>query len=100
MLADWTDWSEGCSKACGMGTKKKERWIKEDAEGEGKCADKWHKSRLQYEKCQLRRCSSEESCERQQDVMLMLDTCPTHGGSVLRAMKTTAQRVVQSYQAG
>merc|ERR1719160_1640483 len=54
-LSEWTKWT-GCSKDCDGGTKKRQKFIKTAAEGQGKCADEWSLKRLQYKSCNMRRC--------------------------------------------
>jgi len=86
VLHPWTKWTD-CSKDCDGGSKKRERMIKEPAEGSGKCADKWDPSRLQYEPCALHRCklalgqTPKESikCNQSMDVILVVDGTPKAG---------------------
>jgi hypothetical protein len=86
VLHPWTKWTD-CSKDCDGGSKKRERMIKEPAEGSGKCADKWDPTRLQYEPCALHRCklapgqTFKESikCNQSMDVILVVDGTPKAG---------------------
>merc|ERR1719487_2541137 len=54
-LSDWTKWSV-CSKDCDGGTQKRMKFITKEAEGAGKCADEWSVKRLEYKKCNMKRC--------------------------------------------
>merc|ERR1719504_414023 len=58
-LTDWTTWSE-CSKDCDGGTGKRNKFVLEDAEGSGKCADQWAPSRLEYKQCNMWPCMVED----------------------------------------
>merc|ERR1719305_863268 len=50
VLSSWTKWS-GCSKECDGGTKKRQKFVSEPAQGAGKCATAWEPTRLQYKQC-------------------------------------------------
>jgi len=83
VLHPWTKWT-GCSKDCDGGTKRRERMIKEPAEGAGVCADKWDPKRLQYEVCSLHRCKVPDptkvlKCNTSMDIVMVIDGTPTGG---------------------
>jgi len=83
VLHEWTKWT-GCTKDCDGGTKRRERMIKEPAEGSGKCADKWDPLRLQYEVCALHRCKVPDptkvlKCNTTMDVVMVIDGTPKSG---------------------
>jgi len=82
VLHRWTKWTS-CSKDCDFGSKKRERMIKEPAEGSGKCADKWDKSRLQYQSCGARRCKAPKrqgmKCNTSMDIVMVVDGTPRSG---------------------
>merc|ERR1719472_417541 len=44
VLSSWTKWSS-CSKECDGGTKRRQKFVTEPAEGEGTCPGAWSKSR-------------------------------------------------------
>merc|ERR1719201_1114347 len=76
-LGPWTKWS-ACSKDCDGGTKKRQKFIKVEPLGAGECADEWSLKRLQYKKCNMKRCKvpiedKALPCNRSLDVMLLLD---------------------------
>jgi hypothetical protein len=76
-LTDWTAWSS-CSKDCDGGTMKREKYIREAAEGEGKCPGEWSPKRLEYKECALFRCKSAQTsapmpCNSTLDVILLID---------------------------
>jgi len=82
VLHPWTKWT-GCSKDCDFGSKKRERMIKEPAEGSGKCLDKWDKGRLQYQSCGRHRCKAPKKqgmkCNTSMDVVMVVDGTPRSG---------------------
>jgi len=84
VLHPWTKWT-ACSKDCDGGSKKRERMVKEAAEGSGECADKWAPRRLQYQPCAQHRCKVPNGatevmkCNRSMDIILVVDGTPKHG---------------------
>merc|ERR1719331_378373 len=58
-LSEWTKWTS-CSKNCDGGSKKRQKFIAEPAEGEGTCPGSWSKRRLQYKGCNQKRCKLPE----------------------------------------
>merc|ERR1719247_2123334 len=76
-LSSWTKWSK-CSKDCDGGTRKRQKFVKQEPEGAGKCAGAWSTKRLQYKKCNMVRCQTPLddlplACNRSLDVVLLLD---------------------------
>jgi len=76
-LSGWTKWS-ACTKDCDGGTKKRQKFVKKEAEGEGKCPGAWSLKRLQYEKCNQHRCPVPKGklvmeCNRSMDIVLLID---------------------------
>merc|ERR1719262_1532562 len=76
-LSEWTKWT-GCSKDCDGGTQKRQKFIKMEAEGEGKCPGAWSMKRLQYKPCNMKRCvvpnqDKPLTCNKTLDVILMMD---------------------------
>jgi hypothetical protein len=83
VLHEWTKWT-ACSKHCDGGSRKRQRFIKEPAEGSGACAGQWDPSRLQYKKCSMHRCKVPDptkvmKCNQTLDIMLLLDGTPKSG---------------------
>jgi len=77
MLGRWTAWGQ-CSKDCDGGTQKRQKFIAEQAEGEGKCPGRWNKNRLEYKRCNMQRCGLSTGaktlmCNHELDVVLLLD---------------------------
>jgi len=71
-LTEWTKWS-ACSKDCDGGTKKRQKFVKEVAEGDGKCAGAWSLKRLQYKKCNMKRCPPQKCTNKTMDIIMLLD---------------------------
>jgi len=76
-LGRWTQWGQ-CSKDCDGGTQKRQKFITEQAEGEGKCPGRWSSKRLQYKQCNMNRCALQMgaktlTCNQELDVVLLLD---------------------------
>merc|ERR1719271_1280483 len=76
-LGSWTKWST-CSKDCDGGTMKRQKFVVNEPEGEGKCPDKWSLKRLEYKKCNMIRCNTTDDekpigCNRTMDIVLLLD---------------------------
>merc|ERR1719199_1967871 len=77
VLGSWTKWSR-CSKDCDGGTAKRQKFVKHEAEGEGHCADSWSIKRLQYKKCNMKRCHTPRAkmplaCNKTLDIVLLID---------------------------
>merc|ERR1719487_2774640 len=76
-LGTWTKWTR-CSKDCDGGTRKRQKFVAVEPEGEGKCPDEWSTKRLQYKKCNMNRCrvslaDMPLACNKSLDVVLLLD---------------------------
>jgi len=77
VLSPWSKFGK-CSKACDGGTQERVRFVAEPAMGEGHCADMWSIERLEYKKCNMNKChlpkdSPLMTCDKELDVVLMLD---------------------------
>lgn len=100
-LGPWTRWTS-CTKDCGGGTRKKQRLIKHNAEGAGKCASAWDPARLEYKKCNMKRCKLANNtltltCNSTMDVTLLIDACPKSGGESFKAQILTATTFVDAF---
>jgi hypothetical protein len=100
-LGSWTKWTS-CSKNCDGGSKKRQKFITEPAEGEGTCAGTWSKSRLQYKGCNRVRCKIPEgrktiTCNTTMDVILMIDQCPKNGEKAFKAQIEAASTLVDAF---
>merc|ERR1719311_1931744 len=76
-LTEWTKWS-WCSKDCDGGTRKRQKFVKHAPEGAGKCASRWSPDRLQYKKCNMKRCKVEVNkevmqCNKSLDILFLID---------------------------
>merc|ERR1719217_1125548 len=101
-LGKWTAWS-ACSKDCDGGTRKRQKFVKVEPEGEGKCPDEWSMKRLEYKKCNMVRCKTPEvnmplPCNRSLDVVLLLDGSGSLGKKGWAATVTAAQYVVDAFK--
>jgi len=101
VLFDWTKWT-GCSKDCDGGSKKRTRMIQEPAEGSGTCSDKWDVDRLQYEKCNMKRCQVPDvtkvmKCNATLDVILVLDQTPKSTKAGFAAEVTAAKQFIDAF---
>jgi len=101
VLHEWTRWTS-CSKDCDGGSKKRVRMIKEPAEGSGECAGEWSESRLQYRKCNMRRCrvpnpAEALKCNTNLDVVLLLDGTPKSGKDGWAAEQKAANLFVDAF---
>jgi len=100
-LSEWTKWTS-CSKNCDGGSKKRQKFISEPAEGEGTCPGSWSKRRLQYKGCNRVRCKLPEgrktiTCNTTMDVILMIDECPKNGDKAFKAQIEAARLLVDAW---
>jgi len=103
-LTEWTKWS-WCSKDCDGGTRKRMKYVKTPAEGAGHCPDAWHTKRLQYKKCNMKRCKVPEGrevmlCNAKVDVVLLIDGSGSLGSIGWKAEKIMAEKFVDAFTAG
>jgi uncharacterized protein YegL len=101
VLGRWTKWSL-CSKECDGGTKKRQKFVKEPAEGAGSCPDRWNKERLEYKKCAMHRCKVPVAdmpllCNRTLDVVFLLDGSGSMGKKGWKAEMKAAQYFVDAF---
>jgi hypothetical protein len=101
-LSEWTKWTS-CSKDCDGGSKKRQKFITEPAEGEGTCPGEWSKSRLEYKGCARKRCKIFQGdatikCNTTMDVVLMIDECPKNGENSFKAQIEAATFLVDAWQ--
>merc|ERR1719487_413602 len=104
VLSDWTTWSK-CSKDCNGGTRKRIKYIKEKAVGEGTCADKWDETRLEYKKCNNFGCELEimdepKVCNNSIDVVLLIDGSGSLGRRGWNAEIKMAESFVDAFNTG
>merc|ERR1719178_531259 len=100
-LSEWTKWSK-CSKDCDGGTRKRQKFVKQEPEGAGKCAGAWSEKRLQYKECNMKRCELEIDqkvikCNETLDIMLLLDGSGSLGESGWKAEIKAAQLFVDAF---
>merc|ERR1719326_1756320 len=100
-LSPWTKWS-ACSKDCDGGTKKRQKFVKKEPEGEGKCAGEWSLKRLQYKACNMKRCKLQKgsvmmTCNRTLDIVLLIDGSGSLGKKGWKAEIKAAQMFVDAF---
>jgi hypothetical protein len=99
-LSDWGPWSQ-CSKQCDDGTKKRQKFVKKEAEGQGNCADMWDGSRLQYASCNSHSCdvpaSGTMTCTATMDVVILLDGSGSLGDVGWAAEIKAAEALVAAF---
>jgi Mg-chelatase subunit ChlD len=70
------------------------KFIKHEAEGQGKCADQWSPKRLQYKACNMQRCIQDMKCNKTLDVVLLIDGSGSLGEAGWDASITAAKRFI------
>jgi hypothetical protein len=100
-LSSWTKWST-CSKDCDGGTQKRQKFVDHEPEGEGECPDKWSMKRLEYKKCNMKRCNTTDddkpmSCNRTMDIILLIDGSGSLGKQGWKAEIKAAQYTVDAF---
>jgi len=102
VLGTWTGYTQ-CSKECDGGTKKRQRFVKTQATGDGHCAGTWDKERLEYKKCNTKRCKvatpeSVMECKAKLDVVLLLDGSGSLGTKGWEAEMVAAQNFLSAFK--
>jgi len=100
-LTAWTKWST-CSKDCDGGTAKRQKFVKTVAEGAGKCPGAWSLKRLEYKKCNAKRCKLPTgkltlTCDKALDIVLLLDGSGSLGKKGWAAEIKAAQLFVDAF---
>merc|ERR1719311_1900354 len=100
-LTEWTKWS-WCSKDCDGGTRKRSKWVKHAPEGAGKCASRWSPDRLQYKKCNMKRCKVEVNkkvmqCNKSLDILFLIDGSGSLGKTGWKAEIKAAKLFVDAF---
>merc|ERR1719409_1530805 len=100
-LTSWMKWS-ACSKDCDGGTQKRQKFVKKEAEGAGKCPGDWSLKRLQYKKCNMKRCKLAKGesvlmCNKTLDVVLLIDGSGSLGKKGWKAEIKAAQMFVDAF---
>merc|ERR1719160_1533539 len=100
-LTEWTKWS-WCSKDCDGGTRKRVKFVKHAPEGAGKCPSRWSKDRLQYKKCNMKRCKvpAEKqvmTCNASVDVVFLIDGSGSLGKTGWKAEIKAAEMFVDAF---
>jgi len=82
---------------------KRQKFVVNEPEGEGKCPDKWSLKRLEYKKCNMIRCNTTDDekpigCNRTMDVVLLLDGSGSLGKTGWKAEIAAAQFLVDAFK--
>lgn len=72
-LHKWSKFWTPCTRACGGGTKEKSRDIRIPIRGEGKCPTLGSDERTKVEKCNTKKCMTDEQCIAKMDLVLAVD---------------------------
>jgi len=106
-LTAWTKWST-CSKDCDGGTMKRQKFVKTVAEGAGKCPGAWSIKRLEYKKCNMKRCQKPAAaagavaaktltCDKKLDIVLLIDGSGSVGSKGWAAEIKASQLFVDAF---
>merc|ERR1719460_2502847 len=100
-LSEWTQWS-WCSKDCDGGTRKRQKFVKTKAEGQGKCPGTWSKKRLEYKECNMKRCEVVNGkeilqCNEMLDIMFLIDGSGSLGETGWKAEIKAAELFVDAF---
>merc|ERR1719506_288723 len=101
VLGRWTAWSK-CSKDCDGGTQKRQKFVAEPAQGEGKCPGRWSSQRLHYKKCNMQQCAlpaaaTTLTCKEKVDVVLLIDGSGSLGSTGWAAEIKAANTFVDAF---
>jgi len=100
-LGEWSEWST-CTKACGLGFKRKRKEVVAAAVGRGKCPSTRSWLRLRYEKCNAHKCVESlvkpMVCKSAVDIVLVLDSSGSTGSSGWEKTKTFAKAFTTSLE--
>jgi len=95
-LTRWSKWST-CSKDCDGGTAKRQKFVKAVAEGAGECPSAWGLKRLEYKKCNMNRCETNKTCDKELDIVLLIDGSGSLGKRGWAAEIKAAQMFVDAF---
>jgi len=100
-LGSWTKWSK-CSKECDGGTRKRGKFVIEQALGAGTCPTRWDPARFEFKRCAMHRCKVPDiakpmECNRSLDVILLLDGSGSLGKKGWAAEMKAAQYFVDAF---
>lgn len=100
-LSSWTKWSS-CSKDCDGGSMKRQKFVFRPAKGAGKCPSAWQPGRLQFKKCNMKRCKLEVgaktvTCKKELDVVLLIDGSGSLGKKGWAAEIVAANTLVDAF---
>jgi len=100
-LSSWTKWGS-CSKDCDGGTMKRQKFVFRPAKGSGSCPGSWSKKRLRFKKCNQHRCELAAgaltmTCDKELDVVLLIDGSGSLGPHGWKAEIKAAQMFVDAF---
>merc|ERR1740130_1094673 len=95
-LSEWSKWS-WCSKDCDGGTRKRQKFITASPKGVGMCPSNTAPDRLQHKECNNFACPNKLQCNKELDIVFLLDGSGSLGEKGWKAEIKAAQTFVDAF---